>query len=88
MNDTVGTLAAARYIDGQDTIAAMIMGTGVCVCTLLADAMLILVGCNSEGGNRQCCITHALQSSECIDVLCVRKTAPVSVSSTTFSALV
>ncbi len=30
LNDTVGTLAAARYVDGQDTIAAMIMGTGVC----------------------------------------------------------
>jgi hexokinase len=28
VNDTVGTLAAVRYIDGQDTIAAMIMGTG------------------------------------------------------------
>ncbi|KAK9908508.1 hypothetical protein WJX75_008860 [Coccomyxa subellipsoidea] len=32
VNDTVGTLAAARYIDGQDTIAAMIMGTGTNAC--------------------------------------------------------
>ncbi|BDA45066.1 Hexokinase-1 [Coccomyxa sp. Obi] len=32
VNDTVGTLAAARYVDGQDTIAAMIMGTGTNAC--------------------------------------------------------
>lgn len=34
LNDTVGTLAAVRYIDGQDTIAAMIMGTGSLPCLL------------------------------------------------------
>lgn len=34
VNDTVGTLAAARYVDGQDTIAAMIMGTGVLIKAL------------------------------------------------------
>lgn len=28
VNDTVGTLAAVRYIDGSETVAAVIMGTG------------------------------------------------------------
>ena len=28
VNDTVGTLAAVRYVDGTDTVAAVIMGTG------------------------------------------------------------
>lgn len=28
INDTVGVLAAVRYIDGKDTIASVIMGTG------------------------------------------------------------
>ena len=28
INDTVGVLAAVRYIDGTDTIASVIMGTG------------------------------------------------------------
>ena len=28
LNDTVGVLAAVRYIDGTDTIASVIMGTG------------------------------------------------------------
>lgn len=28
VNDTVGTLAAVRYVDGSDTVAAVIMGTG------------------------------------------------------------
>ncbi len=29
LNDTVGVLAAVRYIDGTDTIASVIMGTGM-----------------------------------------------------------
>ena len=28
INDTVGVLAAVRYIDGTDTFASVIMGTG------------------------------------------------------------
>jgi hexokinase len=32
VNDTVGTLAAVRYVDGSDTVAAVIMGTGVGPC--------------------------------------------------------
>ena len=28
VNDTVGTLAAVRYVDGSETVAAVIMGTG------------------------------------------------------------
>jgi len=28
INDTVGVLAAVRYLDGTDTIASVIMGTG------------------------------------------------------------
>lgn len=32
LNDTVGVLAAVRYIDGTDTIASVIMGTGTNAC--------------------------------------------------------
>ncbi len=41
VNDTVGTLAAVRYIDGQDTVAAMIMGTGAQLCNLTSAAHLV-----------------------------------------------
>ena len=33
INDTVGVLAAVRYIDGTDTFASVIMGTGAKVTT-------------------------------------------------------
>ena len=34
VNDTVGTLAAVRYVDGSETVAAVIMGTGIPLRTL------------------------------------------------------
>lgn len=71
VNDTVGTLAAVRYIDGQDTIAAMIMGTG----TPIAPPLETIPHCNSYQSSRmlmcQCIpsqqlyLRHKIMTEEC-----------------------